>query len=174
MKKIMILICSVILFLGCPNKIDPTPGDKCKPKWYKAEASNNSVVYGYSTSSSSDSDMGTMLGLTSAQANALQQINTHIKTEAGKQVEEKLRDKYEDDTVKDVSKALYFKLKNEIDGPCNHCVLVESVECEDNGSLVIFTKVKVNVEDYLNQELRNQMDSLLEKPEELMNDIKEY
>ena len=36
------------------------------------------------------------------------------------------------------------------------------------------SRVKVNVEDYLNQDLRSQMDTLLEKPEEMMNEIKEF
>ena len=66
------------------------------------------------------------------------------------------------------------KLKIIIDQPCNYCSLDESVECEDDGYLAVYTRVKVNVEDYLNQDLRNKMDTLLEKPEEMMNEIKEF
>ena len=41
MKKAMLLICGVLFFVGCANRIDPTPGDKCKPKWYKTKSSDS-------------------------------------------------------------------------------------------------------------------------------------
>ena len=94
MKKAMLLICGVIFFVGCANRIDPTLGDKCKPKWYKAKSSDTKIVYGYSRESSRSSSLATSIGLAAAQANALQQINVQIKNEAGKQVEDALRDKY--------------------------------------------------------------------------------
>ena len=173
MKKTMLLICGVIFFAGCASKIDPTPGDKCKPKWYKAESSDSKMVFGYSRERSRSSSLATSIGLAAAQVNALQQINVHIKSEAGKQAEDKLRDKY-GEKASDYSEAMYEKLKIIIDQPCNYCALDESVECEDDGYLVVYTRVKVNVEDYLNQGLRDQMDKLLEKPEEMLNEIKEF
>ena len=69
---------------------------------------------------------------------------------------------------------MFEKLKISIDQPCNYCALDESEECEDNGYLVVYTRVKVKVEDYLNQDLRSQMETLLEKPEEMMKEIKEF
>ena len=174
MKKIILLICGVIFFVGCTNnRIDPTPGNKCKPKWYKAKSSDSKIVYGYSRESSRSSSLATSIGLAAAQANALQQINVQIKNEAGKQAEDALRDKYGDKAA-DFSIAMYERLKINIDQPCNYCALDESEECEDGGYLAVYTRVRVSVEDYLNQDLRSQMDKLLEKPEELMNEIKEF
>ena len=173
MKKAILLICGVIFFVGCANRIDPTPGDKCKPKWYKTKSSDSKIVYGYSRERSRSSSLATSIGLAAAQSNALQQINVHIKSEAGKQSEDALRDKY-GEKASDYSEAMYEQLKIVIDQPCNYCALDESVECEDDGYLVVYTRVKVNVEDYLNQDLRSQMDKLLEKPEEMMNEIKEF
>ena len=173
MKKAMLLMCGVIFFVGCGNRIDPTPGDKCKPKWYKTKSSDSKIVYGYSRERSRSSSLATSIGLAAAQANALQQINVQIKNEVGKQTEDALRDQY-GEKASDYSEAMFEKLKISIDQPCNHCALDESVECEDNGYLVVYTRVKVNVEDYLNQDLRNKMDTLLEKPEEMMNEIKEF
>ena len=49
MKKAMLLICGVIFFVGCANRIDATPGEKCKPKWYKEKKDSDSeIVYGHS------------------------------------------------------------------------------------------------------------------------------
>ena len=42
-----------------------------------------------------------------------------------------------------------------------------------DGPFVVKNFLK-NVEDYLNQDLRNKMDTLLEKPLEMMNEIKEF
>ena len=173
MKKTLLLICGVIFFVGCANRIDPTPGDKCKPKWYKAKSSDSKIVYGYSRESSRSSSLATSIGLAAAQANALQQINVQIHNEAGKQAEDALRDKY-GEQASDYSNAMYEQLKITIDQPCNYCALDESEECEDGGYLVVYTRVKVSVEDYLNQDLRSQMNKLLEKPEEMMNEIKEF
>ena len=173
MKKAILLICGVIFFVGCGNRIDPTPGDKCKPKWYKTKSSDSKIVYGYSRERSRSSSLATSIGLAAAQANALQQINVQIKNEVGKQTEDALRDKY-GEKASDYSEAMFEKLKISIDQPCNYCALDASEECEDNGYLVVYTRVKVNVEDYLNQDLRNKMDTLLEKPEDLMNEIKEF
>ena len=173
MKKAMLLICGVIFFVGCTSKIDPTPGDKCKPKWYKAESSDSKMVFGYSRERSRSSSLATSIGLAAAQANALQQINVQIKSEAGKQAEDALRDKH-GEKASDYSEVMYEKLKIEIDQPCNYCAVDESVECEDDGYLVVYTRVKVNVEDYLNQDLRDNMEKLLEKPEEMMNEIKGF
>ena len=174
MKKTILLICGVIFFVGCTNnRIDPTPGNKCKPKWYKAKSSDSKIVYGYSRESSRSSSLATSIGLAAAQANALQQINVQIKNEAGKQTEDALRDKY-GDKASDYSEVMYEKLKIVIDQPCNYCSLDESVECEEDGYLVVYTRVKVDIEDFLNQDLRDKMDTLLEKPEEMMNEIKEF
>ena len=173
MKKAMLLICGVIFFVGCANRIDPTPGDKCKPKWYKAKSSDSKIVYGYSRERSRSSSLATSIGLAAAQANALQQINVQIKNEAGKQTEDALRDKYGEE-ASDYAEVLYEKLKIVIDQPCNYCSLDESVECEDGGYLVVYTRVKVDIEDFLNQDLRDKMDKLLEKPEEMINEIKEF
>ena len=80
MKKAILLICGVIFFAGCiPNRIDPTPGSKCKPKWFKAKSSDSKIVYGYSLERSRSSSLATTLGLAAAQANAIQQINVQIK-----------------------------------------------------------------------------------------------
>ena len=173
MKKAMLLICGVIFFAGCATRIDPTPGSKCKPNWYKAESSDSKIVFGYSNERSRSSSLATSIGLAAAQAHALQQINVQIKSEVAKQTEDILRDQY-GETTSDYSEAMYEKLKISIDQPCNYCALDESVECEDDGYLVVYTRVKVNVEDYLNQDLRNKMDTLLEKPEEMMDEIKGF
>ena len=173
MKKAILLICGVIFFVGCASKIDPTPGDKCKPKWYKTKSSDSKIVYGYSRERSRSSSLATSIGLATAQANALQQINVQIKNEAGKQTEDALRDKYGEE-ASDYAEVLYEKLKIIIDQPCNYCSLDESVECEDGGYLVVYSRVKVDVEDYLNQGLRDKMDKLLEKPEAMINEIKEF
>ena len=173
MKYAILLICGMIFIVGCASKIDPTPGDKCRPNWYKQKSSDSKIVYGYSRERSRSSSLATSIGLAAAQANALQQINVHIKSEAGKQAEDALRDKY-GDKASDYSEAMYEKLKIMIDQPCNYCSLDESEECEDGGYLVVYTRVKVNIDDYLNQDLRSKMDKLLEKPEEMMNEIKEF
>ena len=151
MKNAVLLICWMIFIVGCASKINPTLGDKCKPKWYKAKSSDSKIVYGYSRERSRSSSLATSIGLAAAQANALQQINVQIKNEVGKQTEDALRDKY-GEKASDYSEAMFEKLKISIDQPCNHCVLDESEECEDNGYLVVYTRVKVNVEDYLNQD----------------------
>ena len=173
MKKAMLLIFGVIFFVGCASKIDPTPGDKCKPKWYKSESSDSKRVFGYSRERSRSSSIATSVGLAVAQANALQQINTNIKYEVGKQTEDALRDKY-GEKASDFTEVIYEKLKINIDQPCHYCAIDESVECEDDGYLVVYTRVNVNVEDYLNEDLRNRMDNLLEKPEDMLNEIKEF
>ena len=173
MKKFIILITGFLFIISCSNKIDPTPGDSCKPKWYKTKSSDSKIVYGYSRESSRSSSLATSIGLAAAQANALQQINVQIKNEVGKQTEETLRDKF-GDQASDFSNAMYEKLKININQPCNYCTIDESVECEDSGSLVVYTKVKVNINDFLNKDLRNQMDVLLEKPEALIEEIKEF
>ena len=173
MKKAILLICGVIFFVACGNRIDPTPGGKCKPKWYKTKSSDSKIVYGYSRERSRSSSLATSIGLAAAQANAIQQINVQIKSEAGKQAEDALRDKYGEKTS-DYSEVMYEKLKIDIDQPCIHCTIDESIECEDNGYLVVYTRVKVDVEKYMNQDLRAKMDKLLEKPEEMMKEIKEF
>ena len=173
MKKVILIICGMIFILGCASKIDPTPGDKCKPKWYKQKSSDSKIVYGYSRERSRSSSLATSIGLAAAQANALQQINVQIKNEAGKQTEDALRDKY-GEKASDYAEVLYEKLKIIIDQPCNYCSLDESVECEDDNYLVVYTRVKVDIEDFLNQDLRDKMDKLLEKPEEMINEIKEF
>ena len=171
MKKVLLLLWGVLFFMGCSNKIDATPGEKCMPKWYKKKTSDNEIVYGYSRERSRSSSLASTIGLAAAQSNALQQINVHIKSEVGKQTEETLRAQY-GDQAEDFAIAMYEQLKIEIDQPCFYCAIDESEECEDSGYLVVYTRVKVDVEEYLNQDLRATMDKLLEKPEEMMNEIK--
>ena len=173
MKNAVLLICWMIFIVECASKINPTIGEKCKPKWYKQKSSDSKVVYGYSRERSRSSSLATSIGLAAAQANALQQINVQIKNEAGKQTEDALRDKYGEE-ASDYAEVLYEKLKIVIDQPCNYCSLDESVECEDGGYLVVYTRVKVNIEDFLDQDLRDNMDRLLEKPEEMLKEIKEF
>ena len=72
------------------------------------------------------------------------------------------------------NQVLYQKLKIDINQPCFYCYRDEFEECEDDGYLVVYTRVKVDVEKYLNQNLRDKMGKLLEKPEEMMNEIKEF
>ena len=110
MKKVILLICGVIFFVACGNRIDPTPGGKCKPKWYKTKSSDSKIVYGYSRERSRSSSLATSIGLAAAQANALQQINVQIKSEAGKQTEDALRDKFGEE-ASDYAEVLYEKLK---------------------------------------------------------------
>ena len=173
MKNAILLICGMIFIVGCASKIDPTPGDKCRPKWYKQKSSDSKIVYGYSRERSRSSSLATSIGLAAAQANALQQINVQIKNEAGKQTEDALRDKYGEE-ASDYAEVLYEKLKIVIDQPCNYCSLDESEECEDGGYLVVYTRVKIDIDDFLNKDLRDKMDTLLEKPEAMMNEIKEF
>ena len=173
MKKAMLLICGVIFFVGCASRTYTTSIDECKPKWYKTKSSDSKIVYGYSRERSRSSSLATSIGLAAAQSNALQQINVHIKSEAGKQSEDALRDKY-GEKASDYSEAMYEQLKIVIDQPCNYCSLDESEECEDGGYLVVYTRVKVDIEDYLNKDLRDKMDTLLEKPEAMMGEIKEF
>ena len=176
MKKAMLLICGVIFFVGCATKIDPTPGNKCKPKWYKEKKDSDSeIVYGHSVEKSRSSSLASSIGLAAAQADALRQINSIIKETTAKSIEEKqILSGSKNDNVDQFISAAYQKLKLQLDQPCNYCLRDESEECEDDGYLVVYTRVKVNVEDYLNQDLRNKMDTLLEKPEEMMNEIKEF
>ena len=173
MNKVSLLLCGLLLLMGCANNIDATPGEKCMPNWYKKKTSDNEIVYGYSRERSRSSSLASTIGLASAQAHALQQINVQIKNEAGKQTEEKLRDQYGDQAA-DYAEVLYERLKVQIDQPCIFCAVDKSVECEDSGYLVVFTRVKVDVEGYLNQDLRSRMDKMLEKPEEMMNELKEF
>jgi len=176
MKKAMLLICGVIFFAGCASKIDPTPGDKCKPKWFKEKKDSDSeIVYGHSVEKSRSSSLATSIGLAAAQADALRQINSRIKETTKKAIEEKqIISGGKNDNVDQYISAAYQKLKLELDQPCNYCLRDESEECEDNGYLVVYTRVQVNVEDFLNEDLRNKMDKLLEKPDELMNELKEF
>jgi len=176
MKKAMLLICGVIFFAGCASKIDPTPGDKCKPKWFKEKKDSDSeIVYGHSVEKSRSSSLATSIGLAAAQADALRQINSRIKETTKKAIEEKqIISGGKNDNVDQYISAAYQKLKLELDQPCNYCLRDESEECEDNGYLVVYTRVKINVEDFLNEDLRNKMDKLLEKPDELMNELKEF
>jgi len=176
MKKAMLLICGVIFFAGCASKIDPTPGDKCKPKWFKEKIDSDSeIVYGHSVEKSRSSSLATSIGLAAAQADALRQINSRIKETTKKAIEEKqIISGGKNDNVDQYISAAYQKLKLELDQPCNYCLRDESEECEDNGYLVVYTRVQVNVEDFLNEDLRNKMDKLLEKPDELMNELKEF
>ena len=176
MKKAMLLICGVIFFVGCASKIDPTPGDKCKPKWYKdKKASDSEIVYGHSVEKSRSSSLATSIGLAAAQADALRQINSRIKETTKKAIEEKqIISGGKNDNIDQYISAAYQKLKLELDQPCNYCLKDESEECEDKGYLVVYTRVKINVEDFLNEDLRNKMDKLLEKPDELMKELKEF
>ena len=176
MKKAMLLICGVIFFVGCATKIDPTPGNKCKPKWYKEKKDSDSeIVYGHSVEKSRSSSLASSIGLAAAQADALRQINSIIKETTAKSIEEKqILSGSKNDNVDQFISAAYQKLKLQLDQPCNYCLRDESEECEDDGYLVVYSSVKVNVEDYLNQDLRDNMEKLLEKPEEMMNEIKEF
>ena len=174
MKKAILLICGVIFFAGCANRIDPTPGDKCKPKWFKnKKESDNKIVYGHSIEKSRSASLASSIGLAAAQSDALQQINSIIKEETGKAIEEKQVIMVDSDyNVDKYVSAKYQELKLNIDQPCNYCYRDESEECEDEGYLVVYTRVKVNVEDYLNQDLRDKMDALLEDSDKLMDELK--
>ena len=173
MKKAMLLICGVIFFAGCANRIDPTPGDKCKPKWYKKEYSSENVVYGYSVEKSMDASTAAGLGAMSAQIEALKQINTRIKQEIGKAINEKEK-VIGSERVIDFTRAVENKMKLKLDEPCNFCTIIEQEECEDKGFLVVYTKVNVDVNKYLDQNLRNRLDKLLEDPDKLLEELKEF
>ena len=93
MKKAMLLICGVIFFVGCANRIDPTLGDKCKPKWYKAKSSDSKIVYGYSRESSRSSSLATSIGLAAAQA-AIKSFDSNIVLILGGQNKGKTNSRY--------------------------------------------------------------------------------
>ena len=52
--------------------------------------------------------------------------------------------------------------------------LIEEQNLKISGGPFVVKNFLKNVEDYLNKDLRNKMDTLLEKPEEMMNEIKEF
>ena len=173
MKKALLLLGGLIFFIGCSNRIDPTPGDKCRPRWYNKKTSDTETVYGFSVEKSRSHSLASTIGLASAQSNALQQINVLVKNETGKQIEEKMGS-MGGEMAETYNQVLYQKLKIDINQPCFYCYRDEFEECEDDGYLVVYTRVKVDVEKYLNQNLRDKMGKLLEKPEEMMNEIKGF
>ena len=173
MKKAMLLICGVIFFVGCANKIDPTPGEKCKPKWYKKDFGDGvKIVYGYSVEKSRSASLASSLGLASAQSQALTQVNNHINNEVAKAIDEKTQ-LSGGERAEDYTQAAYERLKINTNEACRFCVIIDSDECEDDGYLVVYTKVQVDIEKYLNQDFQAKMDKLLEKPEALLKELKE-
>ena len=172
MKKAMLLICGVIFFAGCANRIDPTPGEKCEPKWYKnQEESNEKIVYGYSLEKSRNSSLASKKGIAQAQAMALTQINQYIKDDLIIGIEEMERASGKD-YGSDYRDATYNELKVSTEEDCDHCVRDKFEDCEDDGYMVVYTRVKIDVENYINKDLRGKRNKLLEKPEELLDELK--
>ena len=170
-KLIITSLLALFLLSGCKKEVDPGLGGKCAPKWWKNESSNSSVVYGYGREGSRDAGTATALSLAAAQRDALMQINTVIRTDIDKGVQEVQR-QLGDENVEDFRKAISNELLVDANAPCNYCSRNGSSECEDGGKLVVFTRVKINIDDYLNQDLRDKMNDLLAKPEELLDDLK--
>jgi len=176
MKKAMLLICGVIFFVGCASRTYTTSIDECKPKWYKNKefSKGDDIIYGYSVEQSFDASTASGLGLGSAQIEALKQVNTRLKQEIKKGVDQKAK-KIANESASELTNALYNRLAVSIDEPCPFCKIVEQSECQNNsGEIVVYTKVELKTENYLNRDLRNRLDTLLEDSDKLLEELKEF
>jgi len=99
------------------------------------------------------------------------QINSMIEARISQGIEEISAAKGYD-VGEQYDEAVLNELSVDTNGPCNYCSRDDSEECEDSGKLVVFTKVKVNVEDYLNEDLRERMDELLENSKSMMDGLR--
>tara|TARA_B100001989_G_C24456381_1_gene421810 strand:+ start:27 stop:554 length:528 start_codon:yes stop_codon:yes gene_type:complete len=171
MKSIITVFLSLFLFSCGTKTIDPGAGGSCQPKWWMKAESDSNVVYGYGREGSRDSGTAIALSMAEAQRNALSQINSEIQGEVGKAVEELERESG-GEVSEDYSKGVYNELRVDSNAPCNYCSRADSEECVDGNKLIVYTKVRVNVEDYLNEELREKMNSLLSKPEALLDNVR--
>tara|TARA_Y100001970_G_scaffold137457_2_gene169184 strand:+ start:22242 stop:22772 length:531 start_codon:yes stop_codon:yes gene_type:complete len=171
-RCIFISLLALFLF-NCPggDSIDPGLGGKCKPKWYKKAKSDSDIVYGYGRESSRSSGTATALSLAAAQRDALMQINSVIAASIKTEIQETAAE-LGDDVAEEFASAVLDELGVDTNGPCNYCSRDDSEECEDSGKLVVYTKVRVSVDDYLNQDLRDRMDDLLSKPNSIMDGLK--
>ena len=170
--KHLLMLPYILFVYSCgPDLTDPDTGDRCEPKWWGSAGSSSEVVYGYGREASRDSGTARALSLSEAQRDALTQINTFIDAEIIKAVEE-----YEAmegiDVAEEYIKAVGNDLKVNTDAPCNYCGRDDSAECTESGKLVVFTKVRVNVEDYLNEDLQVKIQSLLEKPRATLDRVR--
>ena len=172
MANLVRVLFGLILLAGCGNNIDPTPGEKCKPKWYKnQEDSDDKVVFGYSREKSRSSSLASKKGLAVAQSSALLQINSQINSDLRRGIEEIERQTGEV-VAADFSEAVYDELKVSTNEGCNFCVRDKFEECEDGDYMVVYTRVRIEVKKYLDQDLRNQMNDLLEPSRKLLDDLK--
>jgi len=165
---------SLILFVfSCkgPDLTDPDTGDRCEPKWWGSSGSNSEVVYGYGREASRDSGTARALSLSEAQRDALTQINTVILAEIIKGVKE-TEAMRGTEIGEEFIKAVANELEVNTKAPCNYCGRDDSAECTEAGKLVVFTKVRVNVEDYLNEDLQIRIQTLLEKPDAMLDRIR--
>ena len=172
MKKAMLLICGVILFAGCANRLNTTRGSDCEPKWFENQQdSTEDVVYGYSREQSRNSSLATTKGLARAQADALTQINQFIDNDVRVAIEE-VGAEAGKEFAEEYREATTNTLKISLKSNCSNCVRVDYEDCEEDGYVIVYTKVKVSVSDYIDQEYMDKRDKLLEKSESLLEELK--
>ena len=113
-------------------------------------------------------------GFYPVQIEALKQVNTRLKQEIKKGVDQKAK-KIANESASELTNALYNRLAVSIDEPCPFCKIVEQSECQNNsGEIVVYTKVELKTENYLNRDLRNRLDTLLEDSDKLLEELKEF
>ena len=172
MKKAMLLICGVIFFIGCTSKLNTTRGSDCEPKWFEnQEDSTEEVVYGYSREQSRNSSLATTKGLARAQADALTQVNQFIDNDVKVAIEE-IGAEAGKESAEEYREATTNTLKISLKSNCSNCVRVDYEDCEEDGYVIVYTKVKVSVSDYIDQEYMDKRDKLLEKSESLLEELK--
>ena len=170
-KSIITIFLSLFLFSCGTETIDPGAGGKCKPKWYKKDKSDSNIVYGYGRESSRSSGTATALSLAAAQRDALNQISSIVDASIKSGVEE-LTAESAQGVGEEFAQAVRDELGVDTNGACNYCYREDSEECEDGGKLVVYTKVKVNVDDYLNSDLRDRMEDILSRSNSIMDGLK--
>ena len=172
MKKAMLLICGVIVLVGCASRLNTTRGSGCEPKWFEnQQESTEDFVYGYSREQSRNSSLATTKGLARAQADALTQINQFIDNDVRVAIEE-LGAEAGKESAEEYREVTTNTLKISLQDNCANCVRVDYEDCDEDGYVIVYTKVKVNVNDYINQEYMDKRNKLLEKSESLLEDLK--
>ena len=111
------------------------------------------------------------MSLAAAQRDALNQISSIVDASIKSGVEE-LTAESAQGVGEEFAQAVRDELGVDTNGACNYCYREDSEECEDGGKLVVYTKVKVNVDDYLNSDLRDRMEDILSRSNSIMDGLK--
>jgi len=173
MNKLMITLIGCLLLSCFGGGLVTTKGSKCEPKWYRnKEKSTKEVVYGYSWEKSRNSSIASQIGLAQAQSLALSQINQFIDNDLDAAFESVERNTGREVTD-DFRSATLGELHVNVHENCSHCVIENSEDCIDDGYVVVYTMVKIDVQDYLDKEYQDKKEKLLEKPELLLQQLKD-